>query len=319
MPHLLLLLAAAHGGSFQDVLDAARADGTPVLPAGTGTLGGLAGDLACVAADDPEDCGATREPAPDRLPLLDFPPLEARLLPPLAGRGATLLLRRRPWGTGEPVIPFLGPPEDAPGGTTWVRIDAPNAVPGAEGPVSVRLVAVPLLPPADGPPIPPPLPFPPGGAALAWPAVVPGGLALRVGMPLGVRAVRAEAGDRVLVDAAFQAGHATVDAAPLLDGEAARDVAARLAPAAGACARAAGLLRSSLLPWRRPSTGSAEARLLVAWDGAGRVAGGVVLSPPWRSPELTTCLEANVGLLDTPSAAGRLGFLSLSLDAVPLE
>ena len=313
---LLLLLVAAHGGTLQDVLDAARADGVPVLAAGTGTLGGLADDLACAASDDPEDCGATREPVPHLVPLLDFAPLEARLLPPVAGRGPTLLVRRRPWGTAEPVIPFLGPVEEAAGGSPWVRLDLADVAPGAEGSVTVRLVAEPTLPPSEGPAPPPPLPFPPGGAAVAWPVVVPEGLALRVGLPLGVRAVRAEAGGRVVAEAAFLAGPAGVDAAPLVEGEAAVPIAARLATAAGACARAAAALRRPFLPWRRPSTGRAEARLLLAWDGAGRVTGAVTLSPPWRSRDLTACLEANARLLATPSAAGALGFLVVPVEPV---
>jgi len=110
-----------------------------------------------------------------------------------------------------------------------------------------------------------------------------------------------------------------VEAVSLVDGEGARSIADRLASAASACSRAAVQLRRPLLPRRREVTGPADARLLLAWDDAGNVADAEVLSPSWRSPELTTCLEANARLLATPSAAGALGFLVVPLASVPLE
>lgn len=288
-------------------------------------LVGLAGELGCLAAHDPQDCEAMRITPSAAEPLVELIPVPAMVLPAVGGEPASLLLPRFPYGLGEPVTPVLGPLLVSNPRASWVRIPLPPELPAVPGAGLAWLLVAPSatgpsVEPFVEPPGPPPLePLAPGLPADAWPAQLMPYTRHQVLLPMLPVAVRVAGDDGPLVEldwpesAPELVGQVLVEPAWVITAEQA------MALATGMCMRAyyADSLRR---PSRTPPVVPAQLRpprLVVATDALGQLTDAVPLDRPWDAADPAACLRANAQLLHPAAAESAIAVLELSFPAVP--
>lgn len=319
----LLFIAALAAAPYEERRAQAAGEGR-LVPGDTAALVGLAGDLGCIAAHDPEDCAAMRVAPPAGEALVELVPVPALVIPAAGDQPASLLLPRFPYGLGEPVTPLLGPLRIPDGQAAWVRVPLPDAAVVRQGTGTAELL---LIPDPTGPEVQPFVepPGPPSTetlvapfAADAWPPQLMPYTRVQVLLPLGIAAVRVVDGARVLAEVAWEAPpepSGQVLATPAWNTQAVEG----LALATGACMRAwyaETLRRPHSAPPPLPST-LEPPRLLVRTDALGQVVDAVALDAPWDAPEPRACLKANARLLPAAGDGGALAVLPLTLPARP--
>ncbi len=319
-----LFISAALAAPYGELRELAAAE-QRLVPGDTAVLVGLAGELGCVAAHDPQDCEVMRIQPASEQPLVELVPVPAMVLPAVEDSPASLLLPRFPYGLGEPVTPMLGPSMVTNPKASWVRIPLPE---GTQAVMGAGLAQILVAPGAPGPsvepfvePWGPPLvePLSAGVAADAWPPQLMPYTRVQVLLPMQLLAVRVEGDDGVLVDLGWPTTAPAMGGQPLIEPAWISTATLGLAPATGLCMRAyyAGSLRR---PSREPPVMPSQLqppRLLVATDGLGQVIDAVPIDPPWDRAEPSACLRANARLLPAADVVSSIAVLGLSLPDAP--
>ncbi len=327
MSPLFLLFSTALAGPYDDLRARAATEGH--LAAGdTAVLVGLAGELGCVAAQDPMDCQALRELPPSDTPLLELVPVPALLLPAVGEEASSLLLPRFPYGLGEPVVPTLGPHRVHQPLQAWVRVplqlEPPVPLPTRLAPAQALLL---VRPGAIGPEVlsyaepdtyPTVVPLLPdgGSAAEIWRETLGGYRRLIVALPLEIAAVSYLPEEGPPLQLSWS------EAAPLpvgwrvLDPQQAERWRGALAAATALCWRAhAPRPRSRSRHLAAIPPIPPDLRLLVQTDEAGQIQHALSSSRAGVSQDLSTCLAGNARLLPAGEPTPTLGVLQLGPSA----
>jgi hypothetical protein len=318
---LLLLAAAALAGPYQALRDQAEAE-QRLVPGDTAVLVGLAGELGCVAAHDPEDCEAMRVRPPDSVqPLLELVPVPVVVLPALGDEPPSLLLPRFPYGLGEPVTPVLGPMGIEGSLDAWVRLALPEGIEIESGHGEATLLMTPdptgpTVQPFVEPPGPPPMLQLVGDLqAEVWPQRLAAFTRVQVLLPLRPVAIRLLHDGAAPLEIAWPEASPALAGQPLVEPGWTSRAVERLTTASGLCMRAyyaSSLRRPSREPPVLPAHMTAP-RLALITDEHGQVLDAVALDLPWSRPEPSACLRANARMLPPAPEGASLAVLPLSL------